>query len=359
MGPILKPSPRLGSTGLLKWEDNSAYCPPERGFTLIELLVVITIIGILIALLLPAVQAAREAARRLQCCNQLKQLGLALHNYAVTHKVFPPGCIVSTLAAGTNPAFFDTWAEASSTAINANKHGTSWILHILPYIEQENVYRQWDFSKSVLGNQAVATTDIRGLYCPTRRGGVRPDDQASMFLGWTSGGTDYGGCFGRGDGWINNNDEHHRFCDPIQTSTSSGVTNDSLAKRVGVFGPNSNTGFMAIRDGTSNTILVGEMQRLRPDAGATGAAKYNRTSYDGWALGGVATLFTTCAADPSHTQPGGMNNCFFESPGSDHPGGAHFALADGSVRWLTENIDSNLFAMLGSMADGQVAQVPE
>ena len=358
MGHLLKLPPNAVSARLPNCAVNSVCRPPQRGFTLIELLVVITIIGILISLLLPAVQAAREAARRLQCCNQVKQIGLALHNYAAIHGVFPPGCIVSTLAAGSNPAFFDTWAEASSTAVNANKHGTSWILHILPYIEQENVYRRWDFKKSVLGNQAVATLDIGGLYCPTRRGGVRPGDQASMFLGWTSGGADYGGCYGRYDGWINNDDEHHRFCDPT-TSTGSGVANDSPAKRAGVFGPNGNTGFRAIRDGASNTILVGEMQRLRPDAGASGAARYNRTSYDGWALGGVATLFTTCAADPSHTQPGGMNNNFFESPGSDHPGGAHFGLADGSVRLLTENIDSNLFAMLGSMADGQTAQVPE
>jgi prepilin-type N-terminal cleavage/methylation domain-containing protein/prepilin-type processing-associated H-X9-DG protein len=333
----------------------------RRAFTLVELLVVIAIVGLLIGLLLPAVQMARETARRVQCCNQIRQIGLALHNYHQAHNAFPAGCIVSTYAVDANPAkttgCYDTWAEASDTT-HANKHGTSWILQVLPFLDEQNLYQLWDFSKNVQGNQTVAAVDIRGLYCPTRRNAFRRGDSAMMFLKWTNGGTDYGGCYGRGDGWMNDDDHHHRFAD-LSTSTGSQVPHDSPEKRAGVFGPNMGITLAAIRDGSTNTIMIGEMQRLKPDSGASGAAAYNKTSYDGWFLGGVATMFVTCAADDEHHQPGGMNNGFFESPGSDHPGGAHFGMADGSVRLINQTIDPNLFALLGSIADGQSAQVPE
>jgi hypothetical protein len=100
------------------------------------------------------------------------------------------------------------------------------------------------------------------------------------------------------------------------------------------------------------------LQRLRPIAGSSAANTYNRTSHDGWAVGGVSTLFVT-ATDPGHSNPGGMNNLFFESPGSEHLGGCFFALADGSVQWISEFIDAKdnnaLFPLLGSIQDGAVA----
>jgi len=319
-----------------------------RGFSLVELLVVVTIIVILIALLLPAVQAAREAARRAQCRNNLKQLGLALHIYADSARVFPPGCIVSL----GGPRAYDPWSEA--TLPGAGRHGTSWLLCLLPFFEQGNLYGQWNFSGNVIVNAAAAQCDIAGLYCPTRRNGLRPGDFARLpDPAWRGGGTDYGGCLGAGNGWKNDSATHIFADTPFE---SEQWWNPLL---IGVFFPNSATGFSAIRDGASNTLLIGELQRLSPKPGDTGSAKFSRSSLDGWALGGAATLFTTAVSETGGLyQTGGLNNNFFESPGSDHIGGAHFGMADGSVHFLAETIEKQVLYYLGAMADGQIIQPP-
>jgi prepilin-type processing-associated H-X9-DG protein len=293
--------------------------------------------------LLPAVQAAREAARRAQCSNNIKQIGLALHNYAQSMRTFPPGCIV----AGTSPSF-DPWARA---AAGTGAHGTSWMLQLLPFIEQDNVFKQWNFTTSVTGgtNANLAQIDIPGYYCPSRRSEVRGEDQSHLRnTSWEGGGNDYGGCAGSGVTFTPSGNK------PFNSST--GATHWLQAVRKGIFTPNSKTKFMAIQDGTSNTIAVGELQRLD---GTTAETK----SQDGWAVGGSATLFSTyesaqVSGSSSTDKIGGMNNGYFESPGSDHPGGAHFGMADGSVQFLSENVDRNLLRFLGSMADREVAQVP-
>ena len=179
----------------------------RRGaFTLVELLVVITIIGILIALLLPAVQAAREAARRMTCSNQLRRLGLALHNYAQANQVFPMGTVCTT-SSGPNGYPYDVWSEAGGGggAATPNNHGTSWILRILPFLEMNPLAQNWDFTTNVAGNvpathtntagqsfHCAAMVDISGLYCPSRRSNVRPgsDGDAAMCLGpaWSAAG---------------------------------------------------------------------------------------------------------------------------------------------------------------------------
>ena len=333
------------------------------GFTLVELLVVIAIIGILIGLLLPAINAARESGRRTSCMNNQKQIGLALLNHVSEKNVFPAGCIATLTMGGPN--LFDTWTEASSFAENANMHGQSWMLEILPYLEYDGLYKHWDYRRSVSGNGDISFTDIKGFYCPTRRAGLRKGDAQWMVnKNATAGGTDYGGCMGRVNGWKNDVLQYnHRFEDLTtnisQPVTPAGNPYSDVALLRGIFRPNYQTKMADIVDGASHTIMIGELQRLQPLPNDTTGYM---VSFEGWAFGNCSTLFAT-ATDPGHENPGGMNNQFFESPGSLHPGGAVFVMADGSVHFFSENIDSSnndgVFPLLGSMADGDLVQVPE
>ena len=338
-----------------------------------ELLVVITIIAILIALLLPAVQAAREAARRMACSNQLKQIGLALHNYSQANKVFPPGTICNS--AGYP---YSCWGEAQQ--ISTGFQGTSWMLRTLSYMEGDTVAGNWNYMYApidgthlapakALPNAITAQTDIKGFYCPSRRSNIRPGQDNICLLNntFTGGGTDYGGCVGRHIAYDTSNIS--TTTDSILGPTGSGYMNDaalptvgtgglpngvgteSQTKQWGIFGQvNQSTTFAAIRDGTSTTIATGEVQRINnmnPGTWALG------DSHDGWAIGGEATGFTTgIYAVPSGGGTGKLlNNGVFESPGSDHPGGANFGMADGSVTFLGDTMDCSTFALLGSMAD--------
>ena len=335
---------------------------PKTAFTIVELLVVVAIIATLMGLLLPAVQGAREAARRTQCGNNLRQLATAVLAYETQMGHFPAA--TNTTEKGGSASCIGCYdpvkearhAPGSFTA--GTRHGTSWILDVLPFMEEKNIADRWDRQTNVLGNAALAQTDIAGLYCPTRRSGIRTgsgDNKNLVDDSWRGGGTDYGGCQGRLDGFYNNTSEDHRFSDlntPISGSSGS---------REGTFIPNAGRLLAQVCDGQASTIMLGELHRLRPVAGGSGAANtYNRTSQDGWAVGGVATLFVT-STDPVHSNPGGLNNLFFESPGSDHAGGSFFAMADGSVQWISELIDAkdnnSLFPLLGSIRDGAVASL--
>lgn len=337
----------------------------SAGFTLIELLVVVSIIGVLIGLTMPAINAARETTRRTQCSNQVRQIGLALHQHLDTHRSFPPGAVIKP----NYPAYhewFDPWEEAAGVKLKS--HGYSWMLFILPFIEQNRIYQSWNFSKSVLANKTLAQTDIQLFYCPTRRAGIRPGDEQIMFQRWKSGGTDYGGCLGRCNGWRNEYSDDG-YNGPPKISHRFLIGNTLFKENMtGIFAPNRATTTANILDGLTNTIMIGEMQRLHPLPGTDGLDKSSRTSNDGWATAGVATLFDTMdlynptdieGNDEDQGAPGGFNNWFFESAGSDHRGGANFGFADGSVHFVSENIDTKLYSYLGSMADQHIAQLPE
>jgi prepilin-type processing-associated H-X9-DG protein len=364
-------------------------CPLRRralpGITLVELLTVISIVAVLTGLLLAAVQSARESARRAACCNNLRQIGLALNLYCQTHDAFPPG-VVSIHGFTNSVHYINVWHEARQT--DSPNQGTSFLLRILPYLEQDSLFEAWNFSAGIcnkeenpgtsLSNFEIANRDVATFYCPSRRSAVRPGVDAGpdglLYLtnDWKGGGTDYGGCVGRHAGW---DVEHYfpdcRACDtwvlsarfipnPL-TDETDGVPHSPGAgpppsRRWGIFGrPNNAVRPADVRDGLSQTLIIGELQKL-PKTPANTPTEYAQ-SHDGWAIGDIATLFSAGTMQEVYglnpISSGGylINNGNMAAPGSEHPGGAHFGMADGSVRFIAERSNPDVFALLGSMND--------
>ena len=333
----------------------------QNGFTLVELLVVIAIIGILIALLLPAVQAAREAARRITCANHVKQISLALQNYVAARNVLPPGCIVD--ANWSTSYYYDPYDVIQES--QHGRQGTSWMLQILPYIEQQDIFDRWNFATNVLGNKPLANTDIAAFYCPSRRSGIDADQRRMLITGFSAGGNDYGGCLGQINSCNNECYTSDHECGHKLVAARYYIGDKKDPAKMGAFYPSSAVRLRDIADGTSQTILVGELQRLLPLDTLAGYDYSSAFSNDGWAVGGISTMFVTTVAFDNYIthndigQTGGMNNGFFESAGSEHPGGAHFGLADGAVRFINEDIDQDVFACMGSISDGVTLEMPE
>jgi prepilin-type N-terminal cleavage/methylation domain-containing protein/prepilin-type processing-associated H-X9-DG protein len=293
------------------------FCREKRAFTLVELLVVIAIIGILVALLLPAVQMAREAGRRTQCFNNLKQVGLAMHHYHDIYRVFPHG------GAG----------HPTSTTL-------SWGAAILPQIEQAPLYETINQAHpySHANNLSAGQTVLAGYLCPTAPSDPLKTAPNSANLYAVN---HYGGNYG----------ERALRCYP-STGCPNNYDGSPEGRGVLLFGFERAIGLRDITDGTSQTIVVGEA----PDA-LHGIWIGPMNTFDQAAPISAKTAQVTPwqACAPQLASPNARFCDYGQEFGSYHSGGAQFLLADGSVHFLSASLEPQVLAALLSRCGGEVA----
>jgi prepilin-type N-terminal cleavage/methylation domain-containing protein/prepilin-type processing-associated H-X9-DG protein len=317
----------------------------RRGFTLIELLVVIAIIAVLIGLLLPAVQKVRAAASRIQCANNLKQLGLAAQNYHGVSERFPAG--VNIPVGTASGMLFPTNALYTSGKVGQAPEPNqfiSWAEALLPFIEQDNLQKNLNLTGNqyvnCLGPNSVGAQVIKILICPA-------DNLPSPVSTYTTGGQTY--YFGM-NSYGGNGGTFSWYVDPQYYSVD------------GVFYINSKVRIGDIQDGSSNTFLFGERYHKDP-------VYTDIQTLGGWAwanyLAGQDYLFSTRVPINYQIPPGTTLTTAVSDPrvcafGSGHSGGANFCFADGSVRFLTltSNTDLPLLQALSTRSGGEVANQP-
>jgi len=308
----------------------------RKGFTLVELLVVIAIIGVLVALLLPAVQAAREAARRSSCSNNLKQIGLALHNFHDTNGNFPAS---EDHKEGFLKGDNNAWGNSTGT----------WLIHIMPYIEQKNAYDQIQITNPSSTNTGINENQyawnhaqnrnmIRRKYdaylCPSnpvqdKVSGNAFDAHIVHYYAVWGGANPPGGR------------ARHKW--------ALGDSGNTQWK--GIMYYNSKSTFASITDGSSNTIMVSEVRGYRPVAPTSISAVQEGR--------GMRWEISTGTDLPINAVHGyGCGNCRWENASSFHPGGIQVTMGDASVRFMPETVDANTWRSLGAMADGAVVQAP-
>lgn len=319
----------------------------RQGFTLVELLVVIAIIGVLVALLLPAVQAAREAARRTQCSNHLKQLGLGAQNFHDVRLFLPPARL------GNQPPTNQGWL--------------TWAVILLPYIEQQNYYNQWDEKKTYEAHPVAVTRNAVPVYfCPSRRKPTQffSNDNPSGGL------SDYAACSGTGNGHgLNNNNA-------IPPNNYLGVNGAMIGAQYTVNGSTllEWQGYVRlanITDGTSHTFLIGEkhIRRLAAAATPTNQIPFNQgtaddrsvytsrnaNNYRRFAGRGIAAnmpsgeIYSVARYNFIDFVQAVDNRKF----GSRHPGICQFVMCDGSVAAIKETINIDTYGRLANREDGE------
>ncbi len=313
-----------------------------RGFTLVELLVVIAIIGVMVGLLLPAVQAAREAARRMQCSNNLKQIGLALHNYESAHRTFPPGFISRV----TGP-----WPGGGNDPVPEVGPGWSVYAFILQHMEQGNLHDIINFDLPIADplNQAARRTAVKEYQCPsdawTAPVNVWPNTLGINDLAHSS----YTCSLGGGN--------------PANSPGYSAMYEEQPFN--GMFHRNTAVRHADITDGTSHTIGMGERASMFTPNGWAGVIPTAQTIFSpliarrrGQAVGATARPAITMAT--VHVRSGGPN-APTGSPGgfwSPHPGGCLFLLMDGSTHTITTNVDMPIFRAMAGRNDGIPVTLP-
>jgi prepilin-type N-terminal cleavage/methylation domain-containing protein/prepilin-type processing-associated H-X9-DG protein len=296
-----------------------------RGFTLIELLVVIAIVAVLIGLLLPAVQSAREAARRAQCSNNLKQIGLGMHNYHSVHNTFTPGYITAVVNDAAAPEIGPGWG---------------WGVMILNDLEQKPLYQAINFSLQITdpGSLTARTATLSVFLCPSNVGSgpVVASSLTGRVLTTDVSAGQYVASAGQ--------------LEPGEFPDSNN----------GVFYRNSRNGIRDITDGSSTTLMVGERSRNVADATWVGAVPtWQLCTNPRWSVqecGPASTLVvshTGTAATGSIYVPNSKSS-MVDDYWSLHPGGCNFLFCDGSVRFIKESVNPAVFSYLSTRAGGEV-----
>ena len=350
----------------------------RTAFTLVELLVVIAIIGILVGLLLPAVQAAREAARRMQCTNNLKQIGVAIHNYESAHRVFPSGYVSYATRNGAAPFWAaldpDTWDAAP---------GWGWGTLILPFLEQAPLANNLDPRLPIWDprHQALIRSKLPVYLCPSSSGSteafVLRDESGGALMRYGRqiqvGRSNYVASHGQESCWGECGAARYAtvFTDIYSSATTTKrIDGDVSLVADGPFYRNSRVGFNQITDGTSSTIFVSEHSSRLSDKTWVGVIPgafthpFLRSPENG---PDAAATLTLMHMGPSGGElditgfpiihPMNFPTLHVGQMYAEHPGGGNVLYGDGSVRFMPETIDLILAAELASMDEGEVTPV--